>query len=115
TIDSTLADVGFIHCSFPGQAIEIANRKYGDHDNLTLLFIDEDKVKAPIKHERALSGRAGTFPHIYGPLNVDAVHAVVPLQRGEQGAFVTPDELEEAQRMNDFSSTVKVMANTPPV
>lgn len=115
TLDSTLAEVGFIHCSFPNQTLEIANRRFADRDNLVLLFIDEDKVKAPVKHEGALSGRAGTFPHIYGPLNADAVYAAVPLQKNDKGEFVTPTELQEAQHMNDFTGVVKAMTDTPPV
>ena len=87
TIDSTLKEVGFIHCSTPDQTLEIANRRFADRDNLVLLFIDTDKVKAPVKFEGALSGRAGTFPHIYGPLNVDAVYDVKPLKKGKDGMF----------------------------
>lgn len=97
TIDSTLADVGFIHCSFPDQTLEIANRRFSDHDVLVLLLIDEDKVKARIRHEGALSGRAGTFPHIYGPLNIDAVYATAPLEKDGQGKFKVPRELEAAK------------------
>jgi uncharacterized protein (DUF952 family) len=91
TLDSTLAQVGFIHCSFPDQTLDIVRRHFADRDDVVLLCIDEDKVKSPIKHEGALSGRAGTFPHIYGPLNVDAVYAVVPLQKNEAGEFLEPD------------------------
>jgi len=88
TITSSLAEVGFIHCSFPDQTIDIANRHFKNEDDLVLLLIDESKVKAPVKHEGALSGRAGTFPHIYGPLNVDAVYSVVTLKKDETGAFI---------------------------
>ena len=115
TIDSTLADVGFIHCSFPEQTIEIANRKYSEQENLLILFIDTAKVKVPIKYEGALSGRIGIFPHIYGALNVDAVYATVPLQKNDKGEFIAPEELREAQHMNNFGDVVKVMANTAPV
>lgn len=115
TLDSTLAEVGFIHCSFPNQTLEIANRRFADRDNLVLLFIDEDKVKTPVKHEGALSGRVGTFPHIYGPLNVDAVYATASLQKNDKGEFTAPDELREAQHMKDFGDVVRLMANTPPV
>src|SRR4051812_14225312 len=79
TVDSTLAEVGFIHCSFPEQVMDMANRKYADQNDLILLLVDPDKVKAEIKYEAARSGRAGTFPHIYGPLNIDAVTAEIPL------------------------------------
>lgn len=115
TIDSTLADVGFIHCSFPEQTLDIANRKYSDQNDLLLLFIDTEKVKAPIKYEGALSGRAGIFPHIYGALNVDAVYASATLQKNDKGGFVAPDELQEVQRMDRFGDIVQVMANTPPI
>jgi uncharacterized protein (DUF952 family) len=97
TIDSTLADVGFIHCSFPDQTMEIANRRFSDRDSLVLLLVDEDKVQAPIKYGGTLSGRAGTFPHIYGPLNADAVYAAVVLKKDTEGKFITPKELEHAQ------------------
>lgn len=97
TIDTTLAEVGFIHCSFPDQTMEIVNRRFSDRDGLMLLLINEEEVKAPVKHEGALSGRAGTFPHIYGPLNVDAVYATATLEKDESGKFMTPPELEAAQ------------------
>lgn len=115
TLDSTLAEVGFIHCSFPDQTLDIIDRHFADRDNLVLLFIDEDKVKAPVKYEGALSGREGTFPHIYGPLNIDAVYAAVPLQKNDTGKLLAPNELREAQHMNDFGSVVKAMADTPPI
>ncbi|MDB5178820.1 MAG: hypothetical protein JWN01_763 [Patescibacteria group bacterium] len=97
TVDSTLAEVGFIHCSFPDQTLEIANRRFINRDGLVLLLIDEDKVKPPIKHEGALSGRAGTFPHIYGPLNVDAVYATILLEKDKEGMFVEPDKIKESR------------------
>jgi uncharacterized protein (DUF952 family) len=96
TLDSTLAEVGFIHCSFPDQTIEIVNRKFADRDNLSLLLVDVDKVKVPVKFEGALSGRAGIFAHIYGPLNTDAVYTVAPLQKNDQGIFISPPELDDA-------------------
>ncbi|MBP9686853.1 MAG: DUF952 domain-containing protein [Candidatus Doudnabacteria bacterium] len=95
TLDTTLAEVGFIHCSFPSQTLEIVNRKFLDRDDLVLLLIDEDKVSAPVKHEAALSGRAGTFPHIYGPLNVEAVYKVLPLEKDGEGKFKAPSEFQK--------------------
>lgn len=94
TIDSSLSEVGFIHCSFPSQTMEIANRRFADKDKLILLLINKKKVIAPIKFEGALSGRTGTFPHIYGPLNVDAVYSTIPLEKKEN-VFVEPDDLKK--------------------
>lgn len=94
TVKKALAEVGFIHCSFPDQTVDIANRHFRDEDNLVLLLIDESKVKVPVKHEDALSGRTGTFPHIYGPLNTSAVYAALPLEKGETGEFIMPAGLQ---------------------
>lgn len=93
TVESTLAEVGFLHCTFPDQTMDTVNRKYRKLDDLMLLLVDTSKVKAPIKYEAALSGRAGTFPHIYGPLNIGAVYATVELTKDDQGRFTSPREL----------------------
>jgi uncharacterized protein (DUF952 family) len=97
TLDTTLEEVGFIHCSFPHQTMEIVNRKFTDRENLILLLIDESKIKSPVKHEGALSGRAGIFPHIYGPLNTNAVYEVLPLTKNDGGNFTTPFELKKLE------------------
>lgn len=97
TLDTTLAGVGFIHCSFPNQTLEIVNRKFFDRDNLALLLIDADKVKAPVKYEAALSGRSGTFPHIYGPLNTDAVYDVLPLAKDSTGTLIAPYKFKQLE------------------
>ena len=97
TLDTTLEEVGFIHCSFPYQTMEIVNRKFADRENLVLLLIDESKIKSPVKHEGALSGRAGIFPHIYGPLHTDAVYAVLPLTKDDKGNFITPLEFKKLE------------------
>lgn len=87
TIESTLEEVGFIHCTTPDQTLEVANRKYTAYNDLILIFIDADKVEAPVKFEGARSGRAGIFPHIYGPLNVNAAYKTTLLKK-VGGAFV---------------------------
>lgn len=90
TIESTLADVGFIHASFPDQVLDMVNRKYQDQSDLLVLFVDPAKVTSEIKYEGARSGRAGTFPHIYGPLNTDAVIGTAKLKKVD-GHFVFPE------------------------
>lgn len=92
TITSILEEVGFIHATFPNQTMEVLPR-FRDWDDVILLFVDADKVTAPIKYEAARSGRPGTFPHIYGALNTDAVYRVVPLVKDENGDFIEPEEL----------------------
>jgi uncharacterized protein (DUF952 family) len=70
TRDKTLDEVGFIHCSFDHQVRPTAELIYRDAtEPLVLLTIDPSRVDAEIRVEQE-------FPHIYGPLTVDAVIAV---------------------------------------
>jgi uncharacterized protein (DUF952 family)/isopentenyldiphosphate isomerase len=94
TIELDLRDTGFLHCSFPNQTVDIASRHFLMYGKLTLLFIDPLKVNAVIKYEGARSGRPGTFPHIYGPLNVDAVYNTAPLLK-KNSRFVAPEKLSD--------------------
>ena len=81
TRDQDLADVGFIHCSFEAQLLKTAARFYADSDEtqLAVLVIDPGRLTAPLAVEQA--GNGEEFPHIYGPLNVDAVVATIGLER----------------------------------
>lgn len=92
TIHSSLEEVGFIHCTSPDQTMEIIPR-FTDEKDVILLFIDNEKVKSPIKFEPTTSGRPGLFPHIYGPLNTSAVYKVVEVQKDTNGDFIAPQEL----------------------
>lgn len=69
----TLDDVGFIHCSRRDQLERTAHLFYGDLDQLVLLTIDPGRVPADIVHEPPEPGGDDLFPHIYGPLPVEAV------------------------------------------
>ena len=73
TRDRTLQDVGFIHCSYAHQVAGVANAIYQDvQQDLVLLVIETDRLSAPLQPEPAVPG-GEAFPHIYGPLNLDAV------------------------------------------
>lgn len=80
----SLDQVGFIHCSRPDQVVEVANRFYRGQSDLVLLWIEPQKVQAGIRWEAA---DGDTFPHIYGPLNIDAVYAVNDFPAAEDGSF----------------------------
>ena len=87
-VEPSLAAEGFIHASEDEeQAIEVANRVYADADKLVALVIDESKVTAEIKREAAPNGKR--YPHIYGPLNREAVVEVVNVRRNGVGRFVS--------------------------
>lgn len=84
----TLETEGFIHCSGADQMADVANVRFRGREDLVLLWIDPDRVHAEIKYEDASDG-SGTFPHIYGPLDIDAV-ARVTEYRERDGTFEAP-------------------------
>jgi uncharacterized protein (DUF952 family) len=70
----TLRDEGFIHCSLPHQLRDVAEALYSDvpSENLVVLLIDSERLTAPVRYEVPEPG-AEEFPHIYGPVPLDAV------------------------------------------
>jgi uncharacterized protein (DUF952 family) len=87
TVGKTLAEEGFIHASTEGQVNGVANRYYrGIQDELLVLVIDTERVRTRIRYED-VPGADAPFPHIYGPLNADAVIATRPLSAGPDGTF----------------------------
>ena len=66
----TLDSEGFIHCSAAAQVDGVAQARFVGEPGLVLLTIDPSRVGAEIRYE------GGGFPHIYGPLNRDAVVSV---------------------------------------
>jgi uncharacterized protein (DUF952 family) len=87
TRDRTLEEVGFIHCSYAHQVPGVANLLYLGEHNIVLLVIDVERVSAPIRVEPATHGASEAYPHIYGPLNLDAVVDVVVYEPSEDGTF----------------------------
>ncbi|MFF1381734.1 DUF952 domain-containing protein [Streptomyces sp. NPDC058308] len=80
TRGKTLGEEGFIHCSLPDQLRGVAEFVYGDYegpDELVVLTIDSERLTAPLRFEAARPGGV-EYPHLYGPLPVDAVADVTP-------------------------------------
>jgi uncharacterized protein (DUF952 family) len=90
TADS-LATEGFIHCSEPHQVIWVANLRFRHRRDLVLLQIDVSRLAAPLRYEN-LEGGEQLFPHVYGPLNLDAVVLATPFPPDAEGGF-DPDRL----------------------
>jgi len=80
----SLDQIGFIHCSRPDQVEQVANHYYRGQTGLVLLWIVPHKVQPEIRWE---SADGDTFPHIYGPLNIDAVYKVDDFPASEDGTF----------------------------
>jgi uncharacterized protein (DUF952 family) len=77
----------------------VANTFYRGQDGLVLLVIDPSKLAPALKWEppaepEPTHAREGElFPHIYGPLNLDAVGRVLPFEPNTDGTFSLPSEL----------------------
>jgi uncharacterized protein (DUF952 family) len=92
TADS-LATQGFIHCSKADQIVCVANTWYSGQRGLVLLEIDETRLKPEVRWEPGTDKADELFPHIYGPLNVDAVTHVHDFDPDPSGHFFLPPSL----------------------
>lgn len=83
---ASLEHEGFIHCSTPQQALATANRFFHGASDLVLLWIAPQRLHAELRWEPA---EGNLFPHIYGPLNLEAVLAVEDFAANSDGVFRT--------------------------
>jgi uncharacterized protein (DUF952 family) len=74
-----LAEEGYIHCSTAEQWPGVLERYYGGVQDVVLLHIDEQSLTSPLVYEQ-LPGAPEPFPHVYGPINLDAVVAAQRLE-----------------------------------
>jgi uncharacterized protein (DUF952 family) len=82
----SLATEGFIHCSENlDQMLKVANRRYSGRTDMLALEVDSRRLTSPVKREASRSGEI--YPHIYGPLNTDAVINVWALPLDGDGNF----------------------------
>ena len=85
----SLDSVGFVHMSTPQQVHLPANRLYRGCTDLVLLQVDPAKVGAPVRWEPGVPSdpESMLFPHLYGPLPVEAVIGVSDYRPGPDGVF----------------------------
>jgi len=84
----TLASEGFVHCSLAEQVEAVANAYYAGPTDLVLLRIERSRVTAEARDE---TSGGDLFPHIYGPLNLEAVVEAMPVRPDAVGRFRGPD------------------------
>lgn len=77
---------GFIHCSNADQVIRVANHLFRNTTGLFLLHINTDRLRSRLVYEN-LEGGSELFPHVYGPINLDAIIRVSPFNAEEDGTF----------------------------
>jgi uncharacterized protein (DUF952 family) len=84
----SLASEGFIHCSTGAQVPGTAARFFAGRRDLVLLTIDPARLAAELRYEEGEPGVL--FPHLYGPLGLDAVVGAYPFAPAEDGSFALP-------------------------
>ncbi len=68
----SLIEEGYIHCSEDRQVSDVIARYFSAKDNLLKLTIDTEKLTSQLIYDWS-HAIEDTFPHIYGPINLDAV------------------------------------------
>jgi uncharacterized protein (DUF952 family) len=78
------ATEGFIHASPKHQLMRVANKHYGQFDELQIVLLQSQRLQSEIRWEPA-SG--DLYPHVYGPINMNATVKSVSVKKGSDGAF----------------------------
>jgi uncharacterized protein (DUF952 family) len=101
----SLAQDGFIHLSQHHQILSVANAFYAGKKELVILVVETSRLKAKLKYEAPVHPSASTsaaalsedarFPHLYGPLNLDAVVKAVNFPPLANGRFELPAEISD--------------------
>ncbi|XDD49861.1 DUF952 domain-containing protein [Leptospira sp. WS92.C1] len=95
-ITDSLETEGFIHSSKRNQVEDTANRIFAGRNDLVLLVVDVGRLKSPLKYEASDSPKfskedgKNIFPHIYGPLDMEAILRVYEILPDEDGRFRFP-------------------------
>jgi uncharacterized protein (DUF952 family)/GNAT superfamily N-acetyltransferase len=91
----SLAALGFVHLSTPEQVHLPAQRLYPGRRDLVLLVVAPARLSDPVRFEPGVPADPGgmLFPHLYGPLPVSAVVAVVPYRPPFPLSLPAPEDL----------------------
>ena len=86
------AQDGFIHCTRGADLMAmVATRHYRNvPGEFGMLVIDVRALTSPLKYESFDPNLPFPFPHIYGPLNRDAILELVKMRRAADGTFLVP-------------------------
>ena len=71
---ASVASEGFIHCSYAGQVDAVLQRYYTGAGRVLILEIDMDLLTSELREEPSTNNEV--YPHVYGPINRDAVVGV---------------------------------------
>ena len=94
---ASLETEGFIHCSTAAQVVETANLLYRGQGDLIIVCLKEEQLTSRLIYEPALrvddQSAHAIFPHLYGPLNLEAVREVYEFPCDAEGRFALPNTL----------------------
>lgn len=78
---ASLESEGFVHCSTGEQLLATARRYYAGVTGLRVLVLDPQRLTAELRYEMPAGAHSPRelFPHIYGPLNREAIVAEAEL------------------------------------
>ena len=93
----SLENEGFIHCSTKTQVLPVAEKYYKGQQDIVLLEINPLLLTSELRWEPPSGGapppgvpEGEFFPHIYGPINLDAVVNIYDLESGPDGNYKLP-------------------------
>ena len=93
----SLESEGFIHCSTRTQVLPVAEKYYKGQADMILFTIDPALLSSELRWEPPSGGapppgvpEGDLFPHIYGPINLEAVLKVYDLESNPDGSYKTP-------------------------
>ncbi len=89
----SLESEGFIHSSRADQIVDTANGIFAGRDDLVILVIDAGRLTSPLKEEDSYGH--GFFPHVYGPIDKDAIIDVLAFPPLADGSFKLPGEIQQ--------------------
>jgi uncharacterized protein (DUF952 family) len=84
----SLSSEGFVHCTDgPDEVALTANRYFrAEADDLLALLIDVGRLSAPVRYEDPRR----VYPHVYGPIEREAILGVLEMPRAADGSFLPP-------------------------
>ena len=92
----SLESEGFIHCSTETQILPVVNAFYKGQQGILLLAIEPSLLASELRWEPPVGApppgvpEGDAFPHIYGPINLDAIVNVYDLESNPGGSYKLP-------------------------
>jgi uncharacterized protein (DUF952 family) len=81
---------GFVHCTDGAEEVALtANRFFSEEtDDVLVLVLERSRLSAPVRYEDVRE----IYPHVYGPIERDAIVDVYVMPREASGAFLPPGQ-----------------------